>query len=147
MTLSFRVFFFNSQCTAKHKDFRKPEDFSLKFCTTVINMSLYIMYYIFDDFSHFYSFSSFNVYFYRHSFIKKHSAKFCGSNPKKENARQTFCRSLYIIFHSSSTSYILVVFENWRGFDPKLHDMTSLKLHLLKNFSTNFAEILCDGPD
>ena len=45
---------------------------------------------------------------------------------------------------SASKPYILEQIESWPFFDPKWRDMTSLKRYFLSNFSTDFAEILCE---
>ena len=72
---------------------------------------------------------------------------FGGQKPKMLKIRDShFDLASYSVFglRFASRLYILEVIESWPFFDPKSRDMTSLKRHFLKNFPTDFAEILCE---
>ena len=64
--------------------------------------------------------------------------------------RLSFCRALNLphsgvfCLRLASNSCILEAIYSWPFFDPKARGMTSLKRHFLKNFSTDFAENLCE---
>ena len=92
---------------------------------------------------------SVKIGFLRYLFLKNRNFDIWESIIKSfENPRYPFCRACNLTsfgvccLHFTLKAYILEAFECWPIFDPKSRDMTSLKRHFLKNFWTDFAEIL-----
>ena len=75
---------------------------------------------------------------------------FVAQNKKNDNPRKPYRRTCNFTsfgvcwLRFTLKSYIPEAFEWWPFFDQKLRDMTSLKRHFLKNFSTELSEIVFD---
>ena len=81
--------------------------------------------------------------------MKNYNFEFLGSKSKNiKSPRNPFCRALHFtpfwVFRLRLTSKLNIpaAFKHLPFFDPKWWNMTSLKRHFLKHFSTDFCEIL-----
>ena len=88
---------------------------------------------------------------YKHLFLKNQNFEFWESKSRNiKNPRSPDCSTLnstsFGVYGLSFTSkvYILEACKHLPLFDPKSRNMTSLKRHFLKNFSTDFSEILLE---